>query len=72
MDTPFPYRITVSWSAGDGAYVALCPALPGCGGDGSTEVSAIKMARETADQVLAVMRRHGDALPAPDAEFMPS
>lgn len=66
--TPFPYRILVRWSAEDDAYLAEVPALPGAAADGATQEDAIRAARESVEQVLAVRKEHNDPIPEPDLE----
>lgn len=63
---PFPYRIAVHWSEPDEAYVALVPAIPGAGGDGETAEEAVRLAQESALEVLEVMKAHGDPIPQPE------
>lgn len=64
--TPYPYRIVVGWSEEDQAYVARVPALPGAGGDGPSETAAIESVKASSTAIIAVMKKHGDLVPASD------
>jgi predicted RNase H-like HicB family nuclease len=67
MFDPSRYEVTLRPLAEQegGGWLATIPALPGCTGDGSTEMEAIEDVRlaalEWADAVIA----DGDPLPAP-------
>ena len=63
----FPYRVTVSWSAEDGMYVARIPKLEGILGlDERDPAQAIRQAVERGWEALAVLADHQHPLPEPD------
>ncbi len=61
----FPYRIVVSWSAEDDAYLAHVPSL-GVTAHGDSESTAAHEARAAAD--LAIESLRANSLPVPEAE----
>ncbi len=65
--TPFAYRVVVRWSEPDGAYVAEVPAVPGAGGDAPTAAEAVRLAQESALELLDLKKEFGDPMPTPDA-----
>jgi predicted RNase H-like HicB family nuclease len=50
MEAELKYRVLISWSDEDEAFVALVPELPGCAADGRTY-------QEAAAKVEVVMRQ---------------
>jgi predicted RNase H-like HicB family nuclease len=52
---------------GEGRWVAECPSLPGCTGDGSTREAAIASVREAMVNYLADLAACG--LPVPEERF---
>lgn len=49
----------------DGAYVAECPAIPGCVSQGSTEAEALENIQDAIRQCLEVRRERGLPLTVP-------
>jgi antitoxin HicB len=62
----FPYRVVVEWSDEDEAYLARVPALAGCVSHGDSEASAIEMAKEAAELILADLKARKKAAPPSD------
>jgi antitoxin HicB len=48
-----------------GGWLAIIPALPGCTGDGKTEMDAIKDVRDAALEWAEAAVTDGDPIPAP-------
>lgn len=65
METEYKYRMEVSWSPIDGAWVVLVPDLPGCFADGPTAIEAIQNAREVIGLWLETAQDEGRDIPAP-------
>ena len=64
--TAYPILIRpLSADEGDG-YLASIPALPGCHGDGATELEAIQDVREAAKGFIAMLIEQGDPVPLPE------
>ena len=67
MTKRFPYRVTVSWSAEDGMYIARIPKLEGILGlDEQDPARAIRQAVERGQEAVAVLADHKHPLPEPD------
>jgi predicted RNase H-like HicB family nuclease len=49
----------------DGAYVAKCPALPGCVSEGATRAEAMKNITEAIEGYLESLKKHGEPIPPP-------
>jgi predicted RNase H-like HicB family nuclease len=64
---PFRYRIVISWSDAEQAYVGRVPAIAGCRVTADTVPQAAREVLAAAEAVLEVMREDGDKLPAEDA-----
>ena len=47
----------------DGAFVASCPALPGCISQGKTRREALANIRDAIAGYLESLRKHGDPVP---------
>lgn len=69
---PDLYRISLRPLADDegGGWLAEIPDLPGCTGDGETEMDAIRDVRAAALEWADCSREHGDIIPAPNGELM--
>lgn len=65
MSPDYKYRMEVSWSPVDGAWVVLVPDLPGCFADGPTATEAVQNAQEVIVLWLETAREEGRAIPAP-------
>ena len=52
--------------AEEGGYTVVVPALPGCVSEGDTEEEALGNIRDAIAGWLAVARKHGLSIPAPD------
>jgi predicted RNase H-like HicB family nuclease len=61
------YRINISVDE-DGAYVATCPALPGCVSEGKTRKEALVNIRDAIEGYLASLKRHHEPVPPPIEE----
>jgi antitoxin HicB len=56
------YRVYLEQD-GDGAFVATCPALPGCVSQGRTRSEATENIREAIEGYLESLKKHGDPVP---------
>jgi len=66
----FRYRIVIDWSERDKAFIAQVPALGfTCCADGPTPAKAAKEVMIVAGMFLEVMAKHGEPIPAPDADY---
>lgn len=65
---PAAYEIVLSPLSDDdgGGFFARIPALPGCMGDGETEVDAIADVRAAALEWALACAEYGDPIPAPE------
>lgn len=63
---PFPYQITLTWSAVDQAFEARVPAFRGCLAYGDTQQAAIREIRIAAELWMEATQANGQSLPAPD------
>lgn len=52
----------------DGAFVATCPALPGCVSQGTTRQEALANVRDAIAGYLESLRKHGEPVPPPISE----
>lgn len=66
---PTAYEVTVRplQAAEGGGWLATIPALPGCTGDGATEMEAIDDVRLAALEWAEAAVKDGDAIPAPSS-----
>ena len=64
---PTAYEVTLRPLSADegGGWFATVPALPGCMGDGETEMEAIEDVRLAALEWADMARTQGDTIPAP-------
>jgi antitoxin HicB len=61
------YRVTIEVDE-DGAFVAECPALPGCISQGTTRDEALTNIKEAIEGYLASLKKHGEPIPSPITE----
>ena len=59
------YRVVISWSAADEAYVATVPDLRGCMAHGPTYEAALTNIQDAAQLWLDTAREDGSAIPEP-------
>ena len=59
------YRIDVTWSAADQAFIATVPDLPGCMADGATEAEARRAAAAIAGEWIETAVAAGRTVPSP-------
>ncbi|MCY4622591.1 MAG: type II toxin-antitoxin system HicB family antitoxin [bacterium] len=59
------YRILLSWSNQDGAFVAEVPDLPGCMAHGDTQQSALDHVQQAMDLWIDTARDLGRPVPEP-------
>ncbi|MFN0138015.1 MAG: type II toxin-antitoxin system HicB family antitoxin [Phycisphaerae bacterium] len=64
------YAILLYWSAGDGAFVAEVPELPGCAADGKTRQLALKNVERIAKEWIATARELGRPIPEPKGRLL--
>lgn len=60
-------RQVIIYSGEDGYWVAECPSLPGCVGQGKTKEEAIANIREAIQAYIAALEE--DGLPIPEERF---
>lgn len=61
------YRVVIEQDE-DGAFVALCPTLPGCVSQGSSRQEAVTNIKDAIAGYVESLKKHGDAIPAPITE----
>ena len=61
------YRVVIEQDE-DGAFVAECPALPGCISQGRTRPEAIANIKDAIAGYLESLKKHGDPIPLPITE----
>ena len=61
------YKVVISWSEEDGAFLAEIPELPGCIADGTTQEAALKNARDAAAVWIETAQSLGRRIPQPGA-----
>ena len=59
------YRVVLSWSNQDGAFVAEVPDLPGCMAHGDTQQSALDHVQQAMDLWIDTARDLGRPVPEP-------
>jgi len=59
------YPVVLTADLEDGGFVVECPALPGCVSEGDTVEEALANIKDAIEGCFAVMREHGDPIPAP-------
>ena len=63
MVNEYPFSIT--WSEGDGEYIAKCPPFPGLSAYGATEEEALAEAKVALEIFLQIYESEGIPLPEP-------
>jgi antitoxin HicB len=63
------YRVLINQDE-DGAFVATCPALPGCISQGKTRKEALTNIKDAIDGYLASLKKHDEPIPPPIEEEM--
>ncbi len=61
------YRVVIEQDE-DGAFVAECPALPGCVSQGATRAEALTNIADAVRGYIESLEKHGDAIPPPISE----
>ena len=64
----FKYRVDITWSPEDKAYVVRVPELEGCVTHGATMEEAVIHAKEAIAVYLESLKARGEAVPKPLAE----
>ena len=59
------YKIVLSWSDEDGAYIAEAPELPGCMADGETRQAALLALERVIAEWIETAQAQGRDIPAP-------
>ena len=59
------YKMVITWSQADGAYLVEVPELPGCMADGRTREEAIKSAEEVIQEWIGMANEMGRQIPQP-------
>lgn len=66
------YRIEVTWSEDDGAWLADVPDLAFCTAHGTTPEEAVAEAQVAVEAWLEAARAHGRTLPPPSHSVTPA
>lgn len=61
----YKYRMIITWSDEDQAFLVDVPDLPGCKADGKTVVDAVKNANIVIDEWIEYAKEDGIAIPKP-------
>lgn len=61
------YRVCITWSDNDQAFLAEMPELPGCMADGMTQEEALANLRVIAAEWIETAQALGRAVPQPKA-----
>jgi antitoxin HicB len=61
------YRVVIETDE-DGAFIAECPALPGCISQGKTRDEAVENIRDAIRGYLESLRKHNEPVPPPVTE----
>jgi len=59
------YKMIITWSEEDSAFIAAVPELPGCMADGSTREEAIKNAEQVIREWIDMANEMGREVPEP-------
>ena len=59
------YSMVLEWDPADRIYVVTVPELPGCMTHGATQEEAVRQGLDAIATWLAVARKWGDPIPAP-------
>ncbi|HEX6122470.1 MAG TPA: type II toxin-antitoxin system HicB family antitoxin [Ktedonobacterales bacterium] len=66
------YRFMLTWSELDHAWIAEVPELPGCMADGASPAEAVANAEIIIGEWIAVARKDGRPIPAPQHHDVPA
>lgn len=61
----YRYEIILYWSAGDGAFIAEAPELPGCSADGETQRQALENLETVIGEWIETAKSMGRPVPEP-------
>ena len=64
------YEIILYWSAGDAAFIAEVPELPGCAADGATYQEALSNAEVVIREWIETATELGRDIPAPKGRLI--
>jgi predicted RNase H-like HicB family nuclease len=64
------YEVIIYWSAGDEAFVAEVPELPGCASDGQTYEEALANVQVIIREWIETAKELGRAIPEPRGRLM--
>jgi predicted RNase H-like HicB family nuclease len=68
MDTNLRYRVLISWSDEDDAFIAEVPELPGCAADGRTYQEAVAKVEIVMREWIETARSLKRQIPVPDGK----
>lgn len=68
----YKYRIILTWSEPDNAWIAEVPELPGCMADGATPTEAISNAQVIIGEWIEIAREDGRDVPEPQQYDVPA
>ncbi len=66
MDPLRKYKMTISWSEEDQAFIVEVPGLPGCMADGRTRQEAVGNAETIIKEWIETARECGRSIPDPE------
>jgi len=61
------YKMVITWSKEDGAFLVEVPELPGCMSDGRTREEAVDNAERVIQEWIGMANEMGREVPEPDA-----
>ena len=66
MDSLRNYKMTISWSEEDRAFIVEVPGLPGCMADGRTRQEAVRNAETIIEEWIETAQELGRSIPDPE------
>jgi len=64
------YEVILYWSAGDNAFIAEVPELPGCMADGENYQDALANVEQIAEEWIETARELGREIPVPKGRLV--
>ena len=64
------HEVIIYWSAGDKAFIAEVPELPGCAADGPTKQAALKNVDVVVKEWIATAKSLGRPIPEPKGRLV--
>ena len=69
MSEKYKYEIIIYWSAGDNAFIAEVPELPGSMADGTTYADAVANVEVIIDEWIETAKELGREIPEPNGRL---